>query len=56
MLNNDLTPREQAIRAVKRKREFRAHVTIYLIVNAFLIVVWYLSGAGYFWPGWVLGG
>ena len=23
-------------------------------INAFLVGIWALSGAGYFWPGWVL--
>ena len=26
-----------------------------MIVNAALIGVWAITGAGYFWPGWVLG-
>jgi hypothetical protein len=25
-------------------------------VNTFLVLVWALTGAGYFWPAWVLGG
>ena len=29
---------------------------LYVIVNAGLIGVWAITGAGYFWPGWVLGG
>lgn len=28
----------------------------YLVVNAFLVVVWAFSGGGYFWPTWVLAG
>jgi uncharacterized membrane protein len=48
--------REHAIKAIKRKRDFKAHVVAYVIVNAFLVVVWYLTGAGYFWPVWVIGG
>ncbi len=26
----------------------------YLIVNALLILIWAITGFGYFWPGWVL--
>jgi len=48
--------RQQAIKAIKRKRDFWNHAIAYCIVNAFIILIWYLSGAGYFWPGWVLGG
>ena len=28
----------------------------YVVINAFLIGVWAVTGAGYFWPGWVLAG
>ena len=28
----------------------------YIVMNAFFIAVWALTGAGYFWPGWVLVG
>jgi hypothetical protein len=31
---------------------FRVHLGIYLSVIAFLIAVWALTGAGYFWPIW----
>ncbi len=31
---------------------FRTHLTVYLVVNAFLIAVWAASGGGYFWPIW----
>jgi 2TM domain len=52
--------REAAIKRVKAKRGFRIHLAIYLVVNALLVVVWALSGAGYFWPilvmlGWGIG-
>lgn len=39
---------------VKRLRRFYMDVVIYLGVNAFLILVWLLSGDGYFWPIWVI--
>jgi hypothetical protein len=48
--------RQEAIKAVKRKRDFKNHVIAYVIVNAFLVVIWFFTGAGYFWPGWVLAG
>jgi class 3 adenylate cyclase len=31
---------------------FQTHLRIYLVVVAFLVVIWALSGAGYFWPAW----
>jgi hypothetical protein len=48
--------RQSAIKAIKRKREFWNHVIAYCVINIFLIVIWYFTGAGYFWPGWVLAG
>ena len=48
--------RELAYKRVKAKREFTAHLVVYLVVNAFLVAVWLLSGGGYFWPGWVMAG
>ncbi len=47
--------RQQAIRQLKRKQEFWRQLFTYGVVNAFLIGIWYfVSGRGYFWPGWVL--
>jgi hypothetical protein len=49
---DDSERREAALARVKAKREFRNHVAVYLIVNAMLVVIWALSGQGYFWPVW----
>ena len=32
--------------------EFRQHLSVYLAVNALLVAIWALTGAGYFWPVW----
>lgn len=48
--------RAAAIKRVKAKRGFRNHVAIYLIVNAMFVVVWAVSGTGYFWPVWPIAG
>jgi hypothetical protein len=47
---------EQALRRVKAKRDLSGHAVAYLVVNAFLIGIWWFNGQGYFWPGWVLAG
>ena len=31
-------------------RSFKTHLTLYLLVNVFLIGIWAASGGGYFWP------
>jgi hypothetical protein len=58
MTTTDVTTddRDLAIRAVRRKRGFRAELTSYLLVNAILWGVWFATGGaeeqGY-WPAWV---
>ena len=46
--------REAALKRVKAKRDFRNHVAAYLIVNTMFVFIWALSGAGYFWPIWII--
>ncbi len=60
MVQTDEELREQALKQLKKKREFLANVFAYVIVNAFLVGIWAVTGAGYFWPifpilGWGLG-
>jgi hypothetical protein len=48
--------REAARKRVGAKRKFVSDLVAYVVINAFLIGIWAFSGAGYFWPGWVLAG
>jgi hypothetical protein len=48
--------REQARKHVQERRDFGSHVVAYVVINAFLIVVWAITGVGYFWPALVLAG
>lgn len=41
-------------RALQRRRGVRAVAGKLAIVNLFLIGIWLASGAGYFWPAWVM--
>jgi class 3 adenylate cyclase len=34
------------------RQSFKIHLTVYLLVNLFLIGIWAASGGGYFWPVW----
>ena len=45
-----------ALKRIKARRDLGAHAVTYVVVNLFLIGVWFMSGGGYFWPAWVLGG
>jgi hypothetical protein len=57
---NEQELREQAVSQLRKKRDFRAHVFIYVAVNAMLVVIWAVTGSGFFWPifpilGWGVG-
>jgi hypothetical protein len=41
---------------VNDRRDFGSHVVAYVVVNAFLTLMWAVTSGGYFWPAWVLGG
>ena len=52
--------REQAIRRLKKKRDFQGHLLVYVLVNAFIVAIWAVTGSGFFWPifpiiGWGIG-
>ncbi len=48
--------RDEAIERLKEKRDFTTHVIVYLVVNAFLVVVWAFTSGDYFWPIWPIAG
>lgn len=48
--------REAARRRLEGKRKFYADVAAYVVINAFLVVVWAIGDRGSFWPGWVMAG
>lgn len=52
--------RDRAIGQLKKKRDFRGHLLVYALVNTFLVVIWAITGAHFFWPifpmvGWGIG-
>ncbi len=54
--SGEMTERDWARQRVQRKRKLRDDVVAYVAVNVFLTGIWVFTGAGYFWPGWVLAG
>ena len=50
------TARHQARKRLERKRKLVSDLVTYVVVNAFLIGVWAVTGRGYFWPAWILAG
>jgi hypothetical protein len=53
--------RDRAVKRLKKRRDFRGHLLVYVLVNAFLVAIWALNGVHhYFWPifpivGWGIG-
>ena len=53
--------RERAVTQLKKRRDFRTHLVVYLLFNGFLTVIWALTDLhGFFWPifliaGWGIG-
>lgn len=48
--------RGAALERIKQKKAFQKNLFSYLAINAFLIVIWAVSGAGFFWPVFALAG
>jgi hypothetical protein len=46
--------REVARRRLQVRRDFGSHLIAYVLVNLALVAVWAFTGAGYFWPAWVI--
>lgn len=55
-MENEEERRKAALERLKNKRAWWQNVVSYVVVNAFLVGVWALTGAGYFWPAWVMAG
>ncbi|HXZ77499.1 MAG TPA: 2TM domain-containing protein [Streptosporangiaceae bacterium] len=53
--------RDQAVTQLKKRRDFHAHLLVYVLVNAFFVVIWAVIGVHmFFWPifpiaGWGIG-
>lgn len=49
--------RKLALKRIKARRDFASHLVTYVVVNAFLVVVWWVTNPeGYFWPVWPIAG
>lgn len=60
MHDHDAELRSQSIERLKKRSEFWTHLAGYVLVNALIVIVWYATGAGFFWPvfplaGWGIG-
>ncbi|HET8928507.1 MAG TPA: 2TM domain-containing protein [Microbacterium sp.] len=48
--------RDQAISSLKAKRGFWNFLLVAVVISALMVVVWALTGMGYFWPMWPMFG
>jgi hypothetical protein len=55
MADEDDPTRQAAIGRLQNKRAFGQDVVAYVVVNAALVLIWAISGRGYFWPIWIMG-
>ncbi|MFP3712619.1 2TM domain-containing protein [Puerhibacterium sp. TATVAM-FAB25] len=49
-----------AVQRLRAKRELATHAVAYVLVNSMLVVIWFMTGANFFWPvfpilGWGIG-
>jgi vacuolar-type H+-ATPase subunit I/STV1 len=54
-MNDSEQRRKDAIGRLRSRRDFVPHLVSYVVVNGFFVLIWALTGGGYFWPAWLLG-
>jgi hypothetical protein len=58
MANDHAAPEQaahdQAVKRLKKQRDFRGHLLAYLLVNTLLVVIWATTSHGFFWPAFVI--
>ena len=48
--------RELAKDRLKKRRDLGSHFVAYVVINAMFVAIWAVTGAGYFWPAWIIFG
>ena len=49
--------RDRAVTQLKKRRDFRGHLLVYVLVNTFFVVIWVVTGAHvFFWPVFIIVG
>jgi hypothetical protein len=52
----DESDRERARKRVEKRRGLQGGLIAYVLFNLFFVGVWAMTGGGYFWPAWIIGG
>jgi hypothetical protein len=52
--------RERAVKRLKKRSDFHAHLLMYVLVNSVFVGIWAMTHSGFFWPafpmmGWGIG-
>ncbi len=48
--STDTAMRDRAVKRLKKRRDFAAHLLIYTMVNTFIVIIWAVTTRGFFWP------
>ena len=52
----DDSARQQAIQRLHQRRGFINYIIGAVVISLFMVRIWAVSGRGYFWRVWVMGG
>ena len=55
-MTDDAELRMIARKRLEARQGFWWFLVVYIVVNLFLVGVWFFTGMGYFWPAWAMGG
>jgi hypothetical protein len=51
------SPTDKQLHEIARKRvDFKTHIVVYVVINAALWIIWFVTGRGYPWPVWPMVG
>jgi hypothetical protein len=48
--------REAARKRIQDRRNLQGGLLAYVVFNVCFVLVWAMTGRGYFWPGWIIAG
>ena len=46
--------RNQARKHIEKRQGLQVSLLAFVVINAFVVGIWAVSGSGYFWPGWLM--
>lgn len=55
-MDDEYDARAEAIGRLKHRQSFRQNAIVFLAVAVLLVVIWAVSGAGFFWPVFPIAG